>query len=177
MSEEDKQVSSTRVNNVDLMIVNQSKETFEKDNGHHYVEKVLQGEYRLEGSPAFVAELQTEHSKFVLSSDEPGILGGMGIHTSPFTYVLFGTVACFATTIAMKCAQKQISLEKLKVKGTVHYDIGPMLSGADWPLVNELILEVEADKDITSIFNDAKCPAMFTWGHAIKTRVIQVQKV
>lgn len=164
---------SSRLNNVDLVMVRQSKENFEMTDGHHYVEKKVVGEYRSEGSPSFVAEVQTDHSKFTLSSDEPVILGGAGVHVSPFTYVLFGTVACFATTVAMKCAEKQIQLEKLRVSGTVHYDIGPMLSSADWPLVNELVLEVESDKDISKIISDAECPSLFTWAHAIKTRIVQ----
>ena len=171
---QDKKENVSRLNNVDITIVKQSKETFEKDGGHHYVEKVIQGEYKLEGSPAFVAEIQTEHSKFTLASDEPSILGGTGIHTSPFTYVLFGTIACYATTLAMKCAERQIRLEKLKVKGTIHYDLGPMLSKDDWPLVNELILEVESDKNITNVIKEAKCPSLYTWEHAIKTKVVQV---
>lgn len=164
---------SSRLNNVDLVTVERSKADFEKNDGHHYVEKKVVGEYRLEGSPSFAAEVHTDHSSFTLSSDEPVILGGAGIHVSPFTYVLFGTVACFATTVAMKCAEKQIQLEKLRVSGTVHYDIGPMLSSADWPLVNELILEVESDKDIAQIVSDAKCPSLFTWAHEIKTKIVQ----
>ena len=171
---QDKKENVSRLNNVDITIVKQSKETFEKHGGHHYVEKVIQGEYKLDGSPAFVAEIQTEHSKFTLASDEPSILGGTGIHTSPFTYVLFGTIACYATTLAMKCAERQIRLEKLKVKGTIHYDLGPMLSKGDWPLVNELILEVESDKNITNVIKEAKCPSLYTWEHAMKTKVVQV---
>ena len=119
----DKKENSVRLNNVNLGVIKQSKENFENDGGHHYVERILEGEYKLEGSPSFTSEVKTDHSKFTLSSDEPGILGGMGIHPSPFTYVLFGTVACYATTLAIKCAERQIRLEKLRVRGTIHYDL------------------------------------------------------
>jgi hypothetical protein len=44
----------------------------------------------------------------------------------------------------------------LKVKGTVHNDIGPLLADSKWPLINELILELEADQDITRMTKKAE---------------------
>ena len=174
MTNED--VSYSRLNNVDLLKIKQSREEFEKDNGHHYVEKVIQGEYKLEGAPTFQAEVQTDHTKFTLGSDEPAILGGLGVHTSPFTYVLFGTIACFASTLAIMCAENKMPLKSLKIKGKVNYDIGPLLSKADWPLISKLTLEVEADKDITAIIKIAreKCPSIYAWTHPIKTEIVQL---
>jgi uncharacterized OsmC-like protein len=165
--------STVRFNNVDLAKIAQSKKEFEKENGHHHVEKVIQGEYNLEGSPAFLAEVKTDHSKFILASDEPAILGGIGVHTSPFTYVLYGTMACFASTLAIVCAEKELPLKTLKITGKVRYDIGPLLTDSKWPLIKELILEVEADKNITDIIEEAreKCPSVYAWSHPIKTEI------
>jgi uncharacterized OsmC-like protein len=170
--------SSIRFNNLDLTKINESKQKFEKEQGHHFVEKVIQGEYKLEGAPNFLAEVQTDHTKFILASDEPAILGGLGVHTSPFTYVLYGTMACYANTLALMCARKGVSLKFLKVKGTVRYDIGPLLTDLSSPLIQELILEVEADKDIASIIKEAqeKCPSVYAWSHAIKTQIYQSTK-
>jgi uncharacterized OsmC-like protein len=170
--------STIKMNNVDLVKIRQSREKFEQENGHHFVEKVIQGEYNLEGAPTFLGEVQTDHTKFILASDEPAILGGLGVHTSPFTYVLYGTMACFASTLAVMCAQKQVPLKTLKITGKVHYDIGPLLTDSDWPLVKELILEVEADKNITSIVEEAqaKCPSVYAWSHSIQTEIRQIAK-
>jgi uncharacterized OsmC-like protein len=169
--------SGDRLNNVDLLKIKQSREEFEKANGHHYVEKVIQGEYKLEGAPTFQAEVQTDHTKFTLASDEPAILGGLGVHTSPFTYVLFGTMACFANTLAIMCAENQLPLKSLKIKGKVNYDIGPLLTKANWPLISQLTLEVEADRDITEIIRMAqeKCPSVYAWNHPIKTEIVQLR--
>ncbi len=167
--------SKIRFNNVDLARINQSKQKFEEENGHHFVEKVIQGEYMLEGVPNFLAEVQTDHTKFILASDEPTILGGLGVHTSPFTYVLYGTMACFASTLALMCAEKRVPLKTLKIKGKVHYDIGPLLTDSKWPLIQELVLEVEADKDIAGIVKEAqeKCPSVYAWSHPIRTEIFQ----
>jgi uncharacterized OsmC-like protein len=168
--------STVRFNNIDLTKIKQSKREFEEENGHHHVEKVIRGEYNLEGAPAFLAEVQTDHTKFILASDEPAILGGLGVHTSPLTYVLYGTMACFANTLAIMCAEKQVPLKILKISGKLHYDIGPLLTNSNWPLIKELILEVEADKNITSIIEEAreKCPSVYAWSHPIKTEILQV---
>ena len=176
MSHEDS--STVRFDNVDLAKIAQSKREFEKENGHHYVEKIIQGEYSFEGSPAFLAEVKTDHSRFILTSDEPSILGGLGVHTSPFTYVLYGTMACFASTLAIVCAEKQLPLKALKITGKVRYDIGPLLTDSKWPLIRELILEVEADKNISNIIEEAreKCPSVYAWNNPIKTEILQVVK-
>jgi len=171
-------VNVGRINNVDLAKIKESKEIFEKDDGHHFVEKVIQGEYNLEGAPTFLGEVQTDRTKFILTSDEPAILGGLGVHTSPFTYVLYGTIACFASTLAVLCAQKQVSLKTLKITGKVHYDIGPLLTDSNWPLIKDLVLEVEADKNIASIIEEAqaKCPSVYAWSHPITTDIQQTTK-
>ncbi|HYB05093.1 MAG TPA: OsmC family protein [Nitrososphaerales archaeon] len=168
--------ASVRFNNVDLTKIKQSASEFEKEDGHHYVEKVIRGEYNLEGAPTFLAEAQTDHTKFILTSDEPAILGGLGVHTSPLTYVLYGTMACFANTLAIVCAEKQVPLKILKITGKIHYDIGPLLTDSNWPLIKELILEVVADKDIANIIEEAreKCPSVYVWSHPIKTEILQV---
>lgn len=44
-------------------------------------------------------------------------------------------------------------------------------------MVNELILEVESDKDIADVIRDAKCPSLYTWQNAIKTKVVQLLPV
>lgn len=168
--------SFVRLNNVDLAKLKESREKFEAQGGHHFVEKVIQGEYNLEGAPSFLAEVKTDHTKFILASDEPAILGGLGVHTSPFTYVLYGTTACFANTLAIMCAEKEVRLKTLKVRGTVHYDIGPLLTDSRWPLIKELIIEVEADKNIESIIKEAeeKCPSVYAWSQPIKTEIRQI---
>jgi uncharacterized OsmC-like protein len=168
--------TATRFNNVDLTKINQSRKEFERENGHHYVEKVIHGEYNLEGALTFLAEVKTDYTKFILASDEPAILGGLGVHTSPLAYVLYGTMACFANTLAIMCAEKQVSLKTLKISGKLHYDIGPLLTNSNWPLIKELILEVVADQNIGSIIEEAreKCPSVYVWSHPIKTEILQV---
>ncbi len=163
------------LNNVDLRVVRMSRRAFGEEGGHHYVEKTVEGEYRLEGSPSFVAELRSDASSYVVSSDEPRILGGGGVHVSPLTYVLYGVVACFANTVAIQCGLKGVALRKMRLKGQLKYDIGPMLTGIDSPLIRELRIEVDADRDISEIVKASarRCPALFAISHGVKTEVGQ----
>src|SRR5690242_16232543 len=93
-----------RPNNVDVEVVLDSKRTFESgEGGHHYVDKTIVGEYRLDGGPTFSAELHSDSSNFVVAADEPRLLGGLGVHPSPLSYLLFGVMACYAHTVAIQC--------------------------------------------------------------------------
>jgi uncharacterized OsmC-like protein len=163
------------LNNIDLDMIGKTRKAFEAEGGHHYVEKTIEGEYRLNGSPSFVAELHSDASNHLVASDEPKILGGSGVHVSPLTYVLYGVVACFANTVAIQCSLKGVSLKRMKLKGELLYDIGPVLTGIDSPLIRELRIEVDADKDIRKIveLSSKRCPALFAISHGIKTDVAQ----
>jgi len=170
-----KQEKGKFLNNVDLEVVRKTRRTFQEEGGHHYVEKDIEGEYRLEGSPSFVAELRSDASSHLVASDEPGILGGKGVHVSPLTYVLYGVVACFANTVAIQCSLKGVALKKMTLRGRLTYDIGPVLTGIESPLIRELRIEVEADRDIREIveLSARRCPALFAISHGIKTDVMQ----
>lgn len=171
---EDKE-KETLLNNIDTEVIGKTRKAFESEGGHHYVEKIIEGEYRLNGSPSFVAELHSDASNHIVVSDEPRILGGNGVHVSPLTYVLYGVVACFANTVAIQCAQKGVSLKRMKLKGELQYDIGPVLTGIDSPLIRGLRIEVDADKDIERIveLSTRRCPALFAISHGIKIDVTQ----
>lgn len=170
-----KQSSATLVNNIDLEMIADTKKAFDKEGGHHRVEKDIEGVYRLEGSPSFIAELRTDSSNILVSSDEPKLLGGRGVHVSPLTYVLYGVTACFANSLAIQCSLNGVELGSLKLKGHLTYDIGPVLTGIESPLIEELAIEVEADKDITELIELTKerCPALYAINHAIKTDAFQ----
>lgn len=175
MSKKDKQ--SARVNNVDLQVIGQTKKTFEIEGGHHYVEKTIEGEYRLEGGPTFAAELRSDTSSFVVTSDEPKILGGLGVHPSPLSYLLFGVLACYANVLAIQCGLKGVKLRRMKLKGSLSYDIGPMLTGTVSPLIRGLKVEVQTDKDIEEIIDlsNERCPGLYAISHAISTEVVQTR--
>jgi uncharacterized OsmC-like protein len=170
-----KEKSGEILNNIDLEVIRKTGMAFGKEGGHHYVEKNIEGEYRMDGSPSFVAELHSDASDHLVSSDEPKILGGRGVHVSPLTYVLYGVVACFANTVAIQCSLKGVRLRKMRLKGQLLYDIGPVLTGIDSPLIRELRIEVEADRDIHDIveLSTSRCPALFAISHGIKTGVTQ----
>ena len=130
--------SVTVVNNIDLDVIRETTKAFRGEDGHHYVEKNIEGTYGLEGSPSFVAEIRTDMSKLTVSSDEPKILGGQGVHVSPLSYLLFGVMACFANSLAIQCSLNGVKLGRMKVKGRLSYDIGPVLTDIDSPLIKKL---------------------------------------
>ena len=170
-----KQSGVTVVNNIELDVIRETKKAFQGEGGHHYVEKNIEGTYGLEGSPSFVAEIRSDMSRLTVASDEPRILGGRGVHASPLSYLLFGVMACFANSLAIQCSLNGVELERMKVKGRLSYDIGPVLTDIDSPLIKRLEIEVEADKDIREIIEltKARCPALYAIDHAVNTEVVQ----
>jgi uncharacterized OsmC-like protein len=170
-----KQSSVTIVNNIDLEVIRETKKSFQGEGGHHYVEKTIEGTYGLEGSPSFAAEIRSDMSRLTVSSDEPRILGGRGVHVSPLSYLLFGVMACFANSLAIQCSLNGVKLGRMKVKGRLSYDIGPVLSEIDSPLIKQLDMEVEADEDVREMIELTKvrCPALYAINHAVRTEVVQ----
>lgn len=164
------------VNNVDLSILKETGKKADANKGHFDVEKHLEGEFHFDGSPMFTANLMSEKATFTMGADEPGLLGGKGVHATPLNYLVFGVMSCYASTVAIQAGLKGVNLEKMKIKGHLYYDIGPMLSGIDSPLIKELKLDVEADKDIREILEISRkrCPALYAIANGIKTEVNQV---
>jgi uncharacterized OsmC-like protein len=163
------------INNVDLSAVLATKKKVESEGGHFYLEKHIDGEFHLEGSPMFTAALSSQQATFTMGADEPAVLGGKGVYATPLNYLMFGVMSCFASTIVVNATLKGIKLKKLKMKGHLYYDIGPMLTPGDFPLAKELKIEVESDQDLKEIIKlSNKCPAFFIVSHGIKTEAVQV---
>ncbi len=169
-------IMGKRVNNVDLELLKTSAaKALEKD-GHFEIEKRIDGEFHMTGSPMFTAELMSENAKFTTGADEPTVLGGMGTHATPLNYLMFGVMSCFASTVAMQAARKGVVMERLKVKGHLYYDIGPVVCDSDYPIIKALKLEIDSDKDLTEIIRLAVkvCPALNAIANPIKTEVEQI---
>ncbi|HLH86531.1 MAG TPA: OsmC family protein [Thermoplasmataceae archaeon] len=164
------------LNNIDLDVVSETKQKADAMGGHFEVEKHIEGEFHFEGSPMFTAKLSSERATFIVGADEPGILGGRGIYATPLNYLMMGVLSCYASTVALQAGLKGVKIGKLNVKGHLYYDIGPMLSGIDSPLIKELKIEVEADRDIREILEISRkrCPALSAIEKPIKTEVRQV---
>lgn len=163
------------VNNVDLKVVRESEKKANENSGHFEVEKHIEGEFHLEGSPMFTANLMSERAQFSAGADEPGLLGGKGVHATPLNYLLFGVMSCYASTLAIQAGLNGIEVGKLRVSGHLYYDIGPLLTGIDSPLIKELRLEVDSDKDLREVIeiSNKRCPALYAIANGIKTEVKQ----
>ncbi|MFG1446042.1 MAG: OsmC family protein [Thermoplasmatales archaeon] len=163
------------LNNLDLSIVRDTKKKVEADGGHFPLEKHIEGEFHFDGSPMFTATLSSNMATFAMGVDEPSVLGGRGVYASPLNYLMLGVLSCYASTIVLTASLKGVKLSKLKLKGHLFYDVGPMLQPSDFPLAKELKIEVEADKDIRDIIkNSSRCPAFYIVSHGVKTEVTQV---
>ena len=167
---------SDRINNVDMQVLKTSQEKSLKQNGHFEVEKHIDGVFHMEGSPMFTAELMSERAKFTMGADEPGVLGGMGVHATPLNYLMFGVMSCFASTVAIQAAKKGITLKKLNIKGHLYYDIGPVVTDSDFPIIKSLKLDVESDKDLTEVLKISRkvCPALYAIANPIPTEIAQI---
>ncbi len=164
------------VNNIDMDILEETTKKVSDKNGHFLTEKHIDGEFHFDGSPMFTAQLTSERAKFVFGADEPGILGGRGVHATPLNYLMMGVMSCFASTVAIQAAKNGVELKKLKFKGHLYYDIGPVVSISDFPIIRSLKIDVEADRDIKEILELSKkaCPALYAIANPIPTEITQV---
>ncbi len=165
-----------RVDNIDLIELDKTENKIKSNEGHLLVEKHIDGEFNLSGSPMFTAELSSEKAKFILGADEPGILGGQGVHATPLNYLMMGVMSCFASTVAIQAAKRGIVLNKLKFKGHLYYDIGPVVVESDFPIIKSLKIEVESDHDIKEVLEHSikACPALYAIMHPIPTEIYQI---
>ena len=168
---------SDRVNNIDLQALKANEQKSLKQNGHFEVEKHIDGVFNIEGSPMFTAGLMSERAKFIMGADEPGVLGGMGVHATPLNYLMFGVMSCFASTVAIQAAKKGVVLKELKIRGHLYYDIGPVLTNSEFPIIKSLKLDVESDRDIEEILKISRkvCPALYAIANPIPTEISQVK--
>ena len=163
------------LNNVNLKLLKET-ESKAKVNGNSFpTKKVITGRLTLRGSPEFEATVASNLSNFTLQADEPPALGGSGVNPTPLTYLLFGLVSCFTTTLANQCAISGIKLEKLEVTGTMNYDLGPVVTESDAPIVKDVTLSLKSDKDLTEMIKKARkhCPSLFAIENPIKTTIVQ----
>ena len=163
------------VNNLYLDVIEETAKRAKANNGSIPVEKEIVGTFHMSGSPMFTAALHTDYSDSAADCDEPSPLGGKGVRPSPLTYMLYGVLACYSSTLAIQCATEGIELRELKVKGTLYYDIGPLVAEASVPIIRKLRIDVSADRDIRSQVSSARkrCPAVFAVEHPIETEIIQ----
>ncbi|EHP70009.1 putative redox protein, regulator of disulfide bond formation [Metallosphaera yellowstonensis MK1] len=166
---------SMRINNIDLDAVKALSERARRE-GSIPMERHIQGEFRFDGSPMFVAEMRTETTKVIVTADEPKVLGGQGVHGTPLSYTLFGVMACFASTLAIEAASSGVELKELRISGHIYYDLAPVVGESDNPIIKKVVLEVKADKELGEVLRRAerKCPALYAVRNPIPVEVKQV---
>lgn len=165
------------LNNINLELHGATTRKARENNNSVPVEKTISGEYNLSGSPQFSAQVVSEATKFNLGCDEPGALGGPGIQPTPLTYLLYGVMACYGSSLAAQCATEGIELKGLKVRGTLSYDLGPAVIESSDPIIKKLKLEIIASDKLDEQIQRAwrKCPAVFAIQHPIPTEIVQAK--
>lgn len=174
----------TVVNRVNTEKFSQSIEAAKKNPKDGEKTISIEGEWRLSDptGPQFQAAIKLENREVVITSDEPGFLGGGGNAPSPVHYCIYGAVACFAATFAKWAAMEGVVLKGLKVKAVSEMDMtrsygltdNPTLKRLSW----DLIVESEAsDEKLAEIkkLAEERCPAYFCLTQPI-TPVINVKR-
>ena len=165
------------LNNINLELHGNTTRKAKENNNSIPVEKTISGEYNLNGSPQFSAQVVSEFTKFDLGCDEPSALGGPGVHPSPLTYLLYGVMACYSSSLAAQCATEGLELKELKVRGKLIYDLGPAVIESGNPIIKGLKLEVISSTNLDQQIKRAwkKCPAVFAIQHPIPTEIEQAK--
>lgn len=164
------------LNNIDLELHEASSTKARANNNSFPVSKTIVGDFNLSGSPMFSATLKSETTKTTLGCDEPTSLGGRGVQPSPLSYILYGIMACYGSSLAAECAEEGIKLDDLKVRGTLNYDLGPVVTDAKAPIITGLKIEILSKADLKTQIKKAweKCPAVYAIQNPIKTEIFQV---
>ena len=166
------------VNNVNLDLQETSAKKARENNNSIPVSKTITGVFNLSGSPMFTADLKTETSAFPMGCDEPTVLGGQGIQPTPLTYILYGIMACYSSTLAAECALDGLVLSDLKIRGTLDYDIGTVVTGVKSQIIKGLKLEVLSSTKLEKQIKNAwvKCPAVYAIQNPIDTEIVQASE-
>lgn len=166
------------LNNINLELHEASSKKAKSNNGSLPVEKTIVGEFNMSGSPMFSAQVESEFTKVKLGCDEPTSLGGRGVQPTPLTYILFGVMACYSSTLAAECAEERLELQDLKIRGKLSYDLGPVVSDAKGPIITGLTLEVVSSSKLDEQIKKAwkKCPAVYAIQNPIETKIVQVNR-
>ena len=163
------------LNNVNLTLLRDTEKKARSQNNSFPTKKVITGRLTLDGSPEFEATVSSNFSKFTLQADEPPALGGSGVNPTPLTYLLFGLVSCFTTSLANQCSLSGMKIKRLQVTGTMNYDLGPVVTESSEPIVKDVTLSVDSDQDLSEQIAKARrhCPSLFAIENPIKTTIVQ----
>ena len=164
------------INNIQMHRIEEIAGRARTNGGSAPLERKMEGTFSLTGSPMFSAHLDTPSSSYEEGSDEPALLGGRGVRPSPLTYMLFGILSCFASTLAIQCSLHNIVLKNLRVKGQLSYDVGPLVTDSEIPIMKELRIDVISDNNLSGVVEEArrKCPALNAIEKPLKTVVAQI---
>lgn len=165
------------LNNINMELHESTLNKARANNNSIPSEKTINGVYNLAGSPQFSAQVGSQFTKFELGCDEPSALGGPGVHPSPLTYVLFGVMACFGSSLAAQCAEEGLELNDLKVRGKLIYDLGPAVIESEIPIIKGLKLEIISGSNLDRQIKEAwkKCPAVYAIQNPIPTEISQAK--
>ncbi|MBU0508567.1 OsmC family protein [bacterium] len=96
-----------------------------------------------DGQPHFEAVLEFPKGKATLPSDQPPFMGGGGLAPDPILYCLYGTASCFAGTMMLIIAQRNLKVDSLKVSVQNKLNLLKPLGLGEAPLVEGVTISLE----------------------------------
>ncbi len=87
-------------------------------------------------------------------------------------------MACYASTLAAECAEEGLGLKDLKIRGTLSYDLGAVVTDVKSPIIKGLKLEVLSSSELKDQINKAwaKCPAVYAIQNPIHTEILHASE-
>lgn len=168
----------TRINNVDLEVVEKTGKEFKEDPHKARKTQVIEGEWLLEeGGPQFRSQISYERGETTFEADQPRNLGGGGQFPGPmhYCYCFYGLASCYTATFATMASQLGITLKKLATKVEADLNFARVFGLADDPVMEEVrvTLFVESDAPQEKL-NQAeelaqkRCPVVYTLTNPVK---------
>ncbi len=164
------------VNRVDVDKLKEIVEIVRKDPSMGKKTVEIEGEWRLNKTgPMFESRIKTENGgEVTFQSDEPLMLGGGGSTPNPMQYLIYGVIACYASSSAKLAAMESIAFKSFKVKATAHMDLTGVFGFTQNPILSHLKLQLMVDTDASfdkleklNEIAKERCPGYYCITHQI----------
>ncbi|MFZ5434053.1 MAG: OsmC family protein [Calditrichota bacterium] len=121
-----------------------------------------------DGEPHYAATVVFPKGEAVLSSDQLPFMGGTGMAPDPILYCLYGTASCFAGTMMLIIAQRNLQVDSLKVTVQNKLNLNKPLGLGEARLVEGVWITLEytgtatqAEMDSAVLEAEETCPGAY----------------
>lgn len=168
----------SRLNNVALDRVEQTRQAISHDPTTAWRKQVLEGEWVFgTGAPQFRAFITYEGGQTVFEMDNPTFLGGDGALPGPMHYCFSGLAACYTSIFALVAAERGIPLHRLRVRVEATVNFLRVFELGEAPVMEDIHIQLQVDSPASDAqlyeleeLARQRCPVVWTLTNPVALR-------